>query len=165
MKTVPRPHLAPPTLLAALLAFALPLADPTLSSAAPAQTADGAAHDGAAVGAESPDDGKHDPPAGDGQEMRHNTLTEKERAEGWRLLFDGRSLQGWRRYDGGEMTAGWLVEDGALAHSGGGFDIIYDEVFDDFELVLDWKVEPAGNSGIFYRAADLPQRSRDADSR
>ena len=87
------------------------------------------------------------------QEVRHNTLTDEERAAGWKLLFDGRSLQNWRRYDGGDMTEGWMVEEGTLAHVGGGYDIIYDESFVDFELALEWKVEPGGNSGIFYRAA------------
>lgn len=80
-------------------------------------------------------------------------LAPEEEAEGWRLLFDGRSLAGWRRYDGGAMTSGWRVEEGALVHVGGGFDIIYDEPFADFELTLEWQVEEGGNSGIFYRAA------------
>ncbi len=82
-----------------------------------------------------------------------NTLTPEEEAQGWRLLFDGRSLAGWHRYDGRPMTGGWVVEDGALAHVGGGGDIVTEEEFCDFELRLEWKVEPGGNSGIFYRAA------------
>lgn len=76
----------------------------------------------------------------------------QEAADGWRPLFNGRSLDGWRRYDGEEMTDGWRVEDGTLAHVGGGSDIIFDEPFTDFELHLEWMVEPGGNSGVFYRA-------------
>ena len=85
--------------------------------------------------------------------QEHNALTAAEREAGWRLLFDGRSLDGWRRYDGEAMTGGWVVEDGALAHVRGGRSIITDDIFEDFELTLEWKVEPGGNSGIFYRAA------------
>ena len=85
--------------------------------------------------------------------QEHNTLTAAEREAGWRLLFDGQSLDGWRRYDGEPMTGGWVVDDGALAHARGGRSIITDDVFEDFELSLEWKVEPGGNSGIFYRAA------------
>ncbi len=85
--------------------------------------------------------------------QEHNVLTAAEREAGWRLLFDGRSLDGWRRYDGAPMTGGWVVEDGALAHVRGGRSIITEDIFEDFELALEWKVEPGGNSGIFYRAA------------
>ena len=85
--------------------------------------------------------------------QEHNTLTAAEKEAGWRLLFDGRSLDGWRRYDGRPMTGGWVVEDGALAHVRRGRAIVTDDIFEDFELTLEWKVEPGGNSGIFYRAA------------
>ncbi len=85
--------------------------------------------------------------------QEHNTLSAGEREAGWRLLFDGRSLDGWRRYDGEPMTGGWVVEDGTLAHVRGGGSIVSEEMFDDFELALEWRVEPGGNSGIFYRAA------------
>jgi len=81
----------------------------------------------------------------------HNVLSEEEKEAGWRLLFDGRSLDGWRRYDGQPMTDGWKVEDGALVHTSGGYDIITDDDFQDFELSLEWMVEAGGNSGIFYR--------------
>ena len=90
--------------------------------------------------------------------QEHNTLTDAEREAGWRLLFDGRSLDGWRRYDGGPMTGGWVVDDGTLAHVRAGRSIVTEEIFEDFELTLEWKVEPGGNSGIFYRAAPGAQR-------
>ena len=85
--------------------------------------------------------------------QEHNSLTTAEKEAGWRLLFDGQSLDGWRRYDGEPMTGGWVVDDGALAHVRGGRSIVTNDVFEDFELSLEWKVEPGGNSGIFYRAA------------
>lgn len=86
------------------------------------------------------------------QEM--NALTSAERDAGWQLLFDGQSLDGWRGYNGRDALGGWAVEDGTLAWVGEGGDIVTGRQFTDFELVADWKVEPGGNSGILYRAAE-----------
>jgi hypothetical protein len=91
--------------------------------------------------------------AGATQEVPHNTLTEAERAAGWELLFDGRTLEGWRPYDAPGEPEGWGVIDGMLARTGPGGDIVTDREFQDFELAVEWRVEEAGNSGIFYRAA------------
>ena len=86
-----------------------------------------------------------------------NTLTAAERAAGWQLLFDGQSLDGWRGYNREDLPGGWAVEDGALVRVGRGGDIITVEQFVDFELYLEWKVEPGGNGGVFYRAAEGQQ--------
>jgi hypothetical protein len=83
-----------------------------------------------------------------------NRLSSAERAAGWSLLFDGRTLAGWRGYNRGDVPDGWAVEDGALTRVGPGGDIISLQQFRDFELSIDWKVEPGANSGIFYRAAE-----------
>jgi hypothetical protein len=87
------------------------------------------------------------------QEAAMNTLTPAEKAAGWRLLFDGHSLAGWRAYRDGQPVRGWAVEEGALTRVGPGGDIVTDGIYRDFELALEWKVEPGGNSGVFYRAA------------
>lgn len=83
-----------------------------------------------------------------------NTLSDAERRAGWTLLFDGRSLADWRGYDRDDLPDGWAVDDGALARVGPGGDIITRAQYADFELVLEWKVGPGGNSGIFYRAEE-----------
>lgn len=83
-----------------------------------------------------------------------NTLTGAERADGWRLLFDGTSLAGWRGYNMDHMPGGWAVEDGTLTRAGAGGDIITEDEFTDFELTLEWKIAEGGNSGIFYRAVE-----------
>ena len=83
-----------------------------------------------------------------------NTLTAAERAAGWQLLFDGQSLDGWRGYNQEGIPVGWAVEDGALTRVARGGDIITIEQFTDFELYLEWKVEPGGNGGVFYRAVE-----------
>lgn len=83
-----------------------------------------------------------------------NSLTVEEQREGFRLLFDGRSLDQWREYRG-TTTGTWEAVDGAIYHGDGdGRDLITREQFVDFELRLDWKIAPGGNSGIFYRATE-----------
>lgn len=82
-------------------------------------------------------------------------LTAAERAEGWRVLFDGTSLDAWRGYRKPAMPDGWQVVDGSLVLvAAGAGDIITREQYRDFELRLEWKVAPGGNSGIFYRATE-----------
>ncbi len=86
-----------------------------------------------------------------------NALTAEERAEGWRLLFDGKTTAGWRGFRSDTMPGGWQVVDGTLARVAPAGDIITTEQFSDFELALEWRVEPRGNSGIFIRASeDVP---------
>jgi len=87
--------------------------------------------------------------------MTPNTLTPRESAEGWRLLFDGKTTAGWREFRKPSISPGWQVIDGALvrAASGAG-DIITGDQFSNFELSLEWKVGEGGNSGIFYRATE-----------
>lgn len=86
-----------------------------------------------------------------------NELTEKEKAAGWRLLFDGKTTQGWRSFKKESFPdQGWVVVDGWLHCLGkgggnkGGGDIVTDAEFGDFDLQWEWKLAPAGNSGVKY---------------
>jgi hypothetical protein len=88
-----------------------------------------------------------------------NILTETEKAEGWELLFDGVSTQGWHSYLGDDAT-GWQVEGGILYTEGGNGDIVTDAEFEDFELLVDWKIEEQGNSGVFYHVIETPEYPR-----
>jgi len=87
-----------------------------------------------------------------------NTLTDKEKADGWKLLFDGKSTKGWHKYKGKDVGDQWKAVDGALtlAHKSGknGGDIVTDDMFDSFELSIEWKVTKGANSGIMYRVAE-----------
>lgn len=83
-----------------------------------------------------------------------NQLTDEERAAGWRLLFDGTTTAGWHGYGRQEMPGGWQPVDGALTRVASAGDIVTNETFHDFELALEWKVGPGGNSGIFYRGIE-----------
>ncbi len=81
-----------------------------------------------------------------------NTLSQAQQAEGWKLLFDGKTTTGWRNYRKQTVGSGWSVVDGILTRSGqDAGDIITDEQYRNFDLVLDWRVAAGGNSGIFYR--------------
>jgi hypothetical protein len=87
-----------------------------------------------------------------------NTLTEKEKDDGWRLLFDGVSTKGWRGYKRTDVPAGWKAMNGALVRAQKAGDLITTDQFGDFELALDWKVSHGGNSGVFYRATEDAER-------
>jgi Domain of Unknown Function (DUF1080) len=81
-----------------------------------------------------------------------NTLTAAEKKAGWMLLFDGQSTAGWTTTAGKEVPAGWAIKDGALTtvKDGKGGDIITQNQFSDFELQVDYNIEPACNSGVKY---------------
>jgi hypothetical protein len=83
-----------------------------------------------------------------------NTLTAKEKAAGWRLLFDGKTTNGWRGYRQKTMPEGWQVQEGALTRVSQATDIVTVDEFGDFELTLEWKVPPNGNSGVLYRVIE-----------
>jgi hypothetical protein len=90
----------------------------------------------------------------------HNALTAAEAADGWMLLFDGRSTEGWRGYGRDDFpSGGWVVENGELVGQSSdgdmdGGDIVTTREFTDFDLVFDFKVGPEGNSGVFYRVKE-----------
>lgn len=98
--------------------------------------------------------------------QKPNTLSKKEKKEGWMLLFDGQDFDGWRQCNGTSMPANWEIEDDAMKvftgegkneGQGAGGDIIYaPKKFKDFELSIDWKAGPKGNSGIFYYVQEVP---------
>lgn len=78
---------------------------------------------------------------------------------GWVSLFDGTSLSAWRGYQMDSVPAGWQIQDGTLARVGGGGDLITREQFGSFELELDWKLEPGGNSGIMYKVTEAEDQT------
>lgn len=86
-------------------------------------------------------------------------LTPAEQAAGWRSLFDGSSTDAWRGYRRQTLPPGWQAVDGELVRVGSGGDIITVDQFGDFELALEWKVGPGGNSGVFYRVTEDAEQS------
>jgi hypothetical protein len=86
-----------------------------------------------------------------------NTLTDKEKAEGWKLLFDGKTTAGWHGYNRKGFPEGWAVQDGALVRVSPTVDIVSDEEYGSFELQFDWKIAAKGNSGLFFHVVESPQ--------
>ncbi|HEY5808737.1 MAG TPA: DUF1080 domain-containing protein [Povalibacter sp.] len=82
-----------------------------------------------------------------------NDLDAQEKAQGWRLLWDGKSTKGWRASTGTTFPAkGWTLNDGVLAVQPKvrGGDIVTEEEFGAFELQLDFMTTTGANSGIIY---------------
>lgn len=80
-------------------------------------------------------------------------LTAAEQAEGWKLMFDGKSLAGWRGYKTETAPTGWTAADGVLTRTGAGGDLMTTEQYGDFEMRFEWKVTQGSNSGVIYRIA------------
>ncbi len=95
----------------------------------------------------------------DTTEMAVNVLTAEEQAEGWMLLFDGTSFEHWRGFQRDSLPAGWTIDDQAMYFTGQGdkSNLITRETYRDFELQLEWKISPAGNSGILYHVSEAPE--------
>ena len=73
--------------------------------------------------------------------------------------FDGESLDQWRGFRSETVPPGWEVEDGVLVfqaeHREEGYgDLTTREQFADFELSLEWKIAPCGNSGVMFRVSE-----------
>lgn len=79
-------------------------------------------------------------------------VNEKEKAEGFVALFNGRDLTGWK-FLGGAKAEGWTVTDGLLVCTGKGHGWLgTDRDYADFVLRLEYRLGPAGNSGVYLRA-------------
>lgn len=99
-----------------------------------------------------------------GENAQPNVLSAADEANGWRLLFDGQSLDGWRGLGRDDIPEGhWQIEDGTIRKIASGDvptaadgqpleggDIMTNEVFGDFEFAFEWKVAPGANSGVKY---------------
>ncbi len=85
-----------------------------------------------------------------------NQLTDKERKQGWRLLFDGESLDGWHGFKREDVQPGWKISGGELicqdpSQAG---DLCTNENFEWFELELEYNITQGGNSGILFHVTD-----------
>lgn len=97
-----------------------------------------------------------------------NTLTKEEKQQGWKLLFDGKTLDGWRGLGRDHVqTELWTLVDGEIkkldtgevpSRADGqpiqGGDLMTIESFWNYELYFEWKVLKAGNSGIKYNVSE-----------
>lgn len=79
----------------------------------------------------------------------------KGEGEQWQSLFDGETLNGWRGYRLAEAPDGWKAENGTLHCVGSGGNLVTVQTFTDFDLELEWRISPGGNSGIFYGVTEV----------
>lgn len=102
-----------------------------------------------------------------------NMLTEEEKASGWELLFDGSSLNGWKRFNQDSIGPLWTVDNGTIKCDGQGLtegtadhggSLITTRPFGNFELTLDWKISPGGNSGILYHIVEGKKYKHDYET-
>jgi hypothetical protein len=93
-----------------------------------------------------------------------NQLTKKEKAEGWVLLFDGKTSEGWRGVNKDHFPTNWEIVDGTMhckesgqgeAGAADGGDVLFTKDFKNFVLHLEWKISEGGNSGIFYLGKEV----------
>lgn len=90
--------------------------------------------------------------------LKDNELSSEEKAQGYELLFDGKTLNGWHVYNQGKITSSWVAQDGELkclpgtdARHG---DLVTDQNFDNYEFQFDWKISKEGNSGVFINVLE-----------
>ena len=93
---------------------------------------------------------------------KENKTKKQNIASEWISLFDGSTLDGWRAYNGESLPQGWAIVDSVMTFTSvmvseeeydykKSRDIIYGaQEFENFELYVEWKIPPGGNSGIFY---------------
>jgi hypothetical protein len=87
-----------------------------------------------------------------------NTLTDYEKKQGWKLLFDGVSTAGWRGVNKDKFPEkGWEVKDGVLSvlgsegkESTNGGDIVTTDEYANFELTFEFRITEGANSGVKY---------------
>ena len=87
-----------------------------------------------------------------------NQLTESEKRSGWELLFDGTSLEGFKGYQQDTPGAGWQVIDGAIVRTEAAGDLLTKEMYDSFEIQLEYRISKAGNSGLMFHVSEDGKR-------
>jgi len=92
-------------------------------------------------------------------EAANNQLSEREKRDGWILLFDGKTTNGWHLYNKGIVPSGWIVQNGELyckadAQNVEHVDLVTDKEFRNFDLRFEWKISHAGNSGVFINVVE-----------
>ena len=89
----------------------------------------------------------------------------------WTWLFDGSDLDAWREFNKSTVSSpAWVIEGNELAFrperktSREPVSLVSKKQYADFELELDWKLTPAGNSGIFFHVVEHPELIRPSQS-
>ncbi len=97
-----------------------------------------------------------------GNPEKHNILSDQEKSDGWKLLFDGKTLNGWHIFNRGNIPSAWSADSSNLvcnphAKNVKHGDLVTDSVYENFDLTFDWKISKAGNSGVFINVQERPE--------
>ena len=109
---------------------------------------------------------------GQAEKVGPNMLTKAEIADGWILLWDGKSFDGWRGLNREDVPEGhWRIEDNSIhkiaqgevpVQADGqpvrGGDLMTKETFQNYEFSFEWNVAPGANSGIKYNVDESMSR-------
>ncbi len=96
-----------------------------------------------------------------------NILTKKEKADGWKLLFDGKTYDGWHTYGRDVAGKSWKIENGSLFLDADAAknlpdsehgDLVTNDEYKNFDLKLDWKIGSKGNSGVIFYIHEDPKK-------
>ncbi len=85
-----------------------------------------------------------------------NSLSKKEKRQGWKLLFNGKSAEGWHSYGRTSPGPSWKVADGTLYYDTTDEkklhdrDLVTNKEYKNFDLRFEWKIAPKGNSGLLF---------------
>jgi len=91
--------------------------------------------------------------AAPGTDSAASTTASKDSTGGWTNLFDGTGTAGWHTYGTSSVNDRWKVADGAITldtASKSHGDLVSDKEYGNFDLKLEWKISPKGNSGIIF---------------
>ena len=89
-----------------------------------------------------------------------NELSGKEKKEGWKMLFDGKTTNGWHTYNRDTVSRNWQIVNGSLmtnpaTKTGKGMeDIITNDTYENYELSLEWRITDKGNSGVIFNVVE-----------
>jgi len=83
-----------------------------------------------------------------------NTLTAAEKSAGWKLLFDGKTIDQWRGYKQAVPSPAFTVQDGAIVRVADGPDLISVDQYTSFDFRFDWLIGEGANSGVMFRVTE-----------
>lgn len=112
------------------------------------------------------------------KEMINKYLAGMPADEGFNLMFNGKDLSGWqglvenpvirakmkpadlakKQIEADKKVAGnWSVKDDCIWFNGSGDNLCSIKEYEDFEMLVDWKISKAGDSGIYLRGSPQVQ--------
>ena len=97
--------------------------------------------------------------------MNSTTTAATKDEDGWIILFDGKTANGWHSYGKKSLGNAWKIENGTLhldaaskkSEKAEGGDATTNEEFENFDLKLEWKISPKGNSGVLFYVNEDPK--------